>query len=549
MAEEHVDHVDAHDRGSVDAEEVLGVELFFEGLHALAHGEGFALDVQLGVRAARGDVLDSIDGHGADLAAELDGDAIHVVVAFCGRRHGPAACAMAQAPAALDPLIFAEWHLGCSIVDTAANLISQALTHARHSEDALQAAPKGRGRDLVATRVQRQLAHLLSHAGDYIGARAAAGELVGPELLNGVDEDDESAVGIVVDVGDNLAVLFEIAEISGLCLNLGITADEAGYIVSDCDATALFATARLGDVAAGQAFTCVLHANGRVQCWGANGAGQLGSGSGTPTQRVTPAPVLNLLDAVALSAGNGHVCAVRATGQVRCWGSNFNGQLGDGTRNNRSSPGPVTGVTSAVAVACGSSHTCALLADGTVKCWGSNSRGQLGNSSGGESLVPVPMRDGTRLYADIYRPRREGKFPVLVVRTPYGVQRDGMHETKVKFAQRGYAVVVQDVGRALNPPEVEGQMHGALAQGVGWALLERMAYDDAGRLRSATLMDYALPGPGDVPLIETVVVEEPAEAGPYGARGVGEPPWSFLFASDRVRDFAAECTAQTEEGN
>ena len=61
-----------------------------------------------------------------------------------------------------------------------------------------------------------------------------------------------------------------------------------------------------------------------------------------------------------------------------------------------------------------------------------------------DGRVPVPMRDGVKLYADVYRPRREGKFPVLVVRTPYGVQRDGMHEPKIRFAQRGYAVVVQD---------------------------------------------------------------------------------------------------------
>ena len=54
-----------------------------------------------------------------------------------------------------------------------------------------------------------------------------------------------------------------------------------------------------------------------------------------------------------------------------------------------------------------------------------------------DSRVAVPMRDGVKLYADIYRPRREGKFPVLVVRTPYGVQRDGMHEPKIRFAQRG----------------------------------------------------------------------------------------------------------------
>ena len=62
-----------------------------------------------------------------------------------------------------------------------------------------------------------------------------------------------------------------------------------------------------------------------------------------------------------------------------------------------------------------------------------------------EGRVPVAMRDGVKLYADIYRPRREGKFPVLVVRTPYGVQRDGMHESKIRFAQSGFAVVIQDV--------------------------------------------------------------------------------------------------------
>src|SRR5262245_29129491 len=62
-----------------------------------------------------------------------------------------------------------------------------------------------------------------------------------------------------------------------------------------------------------------------------------------------------------------------------------------------------------------------------------------------ESLVPVPMRDGVKLYADIYRPRKEGKYPVLVVRTPYGVQRDGVHEDKLQFAARGYVVVNQDV--------------------------------------------------------------------------------------------------------
>ncbi|MBM3740973.1 MAG: CocE/NonD family hydrolase [Acidobacteria bacterium] len=61
-----------------------------------------------------------------------------------------------------------------------------------------------------------------------------------------------------------------------------------------------------------------------------------------------------------------------------------------------------------------------------------------------ESNLAVPMRDGIKLYADLYRPDRDGKFPVIVVRTPYGKQRDGIHETKIGFAQRGYAVLVQD---------------------------------------------------------------------------------------------------------
>jgi CO/xanthine dehydrogenase Mo-binding subunit len=59
---------------------------------------------------------------------------------------------------------------------------------------------------------------------------------------------------------------------------------------------------------------------------------------------------------------------------------------------------------------------------------------------------------------------------------------------------------------------------------VGWALLERMAYDAEGRLLSATLLDYALPGVGHVPAVEVALVEVPSDWGPFGAKGVGEPP-------------------------
>ena len=62
----------------------------------------------------------------------------------------------------------------------------------------------------------------------------------------------------------------------------------------------------------------------------------------------------------------------------------------------------------------------------------------------------VTMRDGVVLRADVYRPAAEGKYPTLVVRTPYGVQRDGIHENLVRFAKAGYAdqILVNQIGRA-----------------------------------------------------------------------------------------------------
>lgn len=83
-------------------------------------------------------------------------------------------------------------------------------------------------------------------------------------------------------------------------------------------------------------------------------------------------------------------------------------------------------------------------------------------------------------------------------------------------------VIAQDVGHALNPALVEGQMHGGTAQGLGWALLERLAHDDHGQLVTGTLVEYDLPSAATLPPIQTEIVEVPAPEGPYGAKGVGE---------------------------
>ncbi|MEZ4865448.1 MAG: xanthine dehydrogenase family protein molybdopterin-binding subunit [Caldilineaceae bacterium] len=86
-------------------------------------------------------------------------------------------------------------------------------------------------------------------------------------------------------------------------------------------------------------------------------------------------------------------------------------------------------------------------------------------------------------------------------------------------------VVVQDVGRAINPAAVEGQMMGGAMQGVGWALYEGMVYDEYGQPLTASWMDYNVPNfTQAVKSMETVLVEVPSDFGPYGAKGVGEPP-------------------------
>ncbi len=82
----------------------------------------------------------------------------------------------------------------------------------------------------------------------------------------------------------------------------------------------------------------------------------------------------------------------------------------------------------------------------------------------------------------------------------------------------------QDVGLALNPMAVEGQIEGSVVQGLGWALTEGFDYDADGRLRNASLLDYRLPTALDVPTIDAVIIETPVPGVPYGVRGVGEVP-------------------------
>jgi CO/xanthine dehydrogenase Mo-binding subunit len=84
-------------------------------------------------------------------------------------------------------------------------------------------------------------------------------------------------------------------------------------------------------------------------------------------------------------------------------------------------------------------------------------------------------------------------------------------------------VVAQDVGFAINPTYIEGQIEGGVAQGIGQALSEEIVYAD-GRVLNANLTDYKMPTMMDMPRVETILVEHASVNGPYGAKGVGEPP-------------------------
>jgi alpha-tubulin suppressor-like RCC1 family protein len=149
-------------------------------------------------------------------------------------------------------------------------------------------------------------------------------------------------------------------------------------------------------VATGGDATCALLDHGALKCWGGNADGRLGLGDSNdrglhPDEMGDHLPTVDLGTGAVITAvamGSNHTCAILATGAVKCWGSNFSGQLGLGDQMTRGARAgdmgdnlpPLelgTGRT-ARKIAAGDEHTCALLDDDTMKCWGNNVAGQLG---------------------------------------------------------------------------------------------------------------------------------------------------------------------------
>jgi len=137
-------------------------------------------------------------------------------------------------------------------------------------------------------------------------------------------------------------------------------------------------------IATGGSTTCAVLIDNSVQCWGRNNFGQVGTGSATPSiigspTTVSVTPTSFIVDQIEV--GVTHVCAVSTIGGAWCWGEGTNGRLGNGTLTNRSVPTATSTLGSnAVEISAGGTHTCAVLVNGTVTCFGKNNSGQLSQS-------------------------------------------------------------------------------------------------------------------------------------------------------------------------
>lgn len=137
--------------------------------------------------------------------------------------------------------------------------------------------------------------------------------------------------------------------------------------------------AKVTAITAGKRHSCALFSTGGAYCWGENVAGQLGDG--TIVDRSSAVRVSGLTGATALAAGGQHTCALLSNGTMQCWGNDGAGQLGFDDGEERHKPTTVPGLAGVQSIAAGYSDTCAIsAADKSLRCWGYDYDGQLGDA-------------------------------------------------------------------------------------------------------------------------------------------------------------------------
>jgi serine/threonine protein kinase/alpha-tubulin suppressor-like RCC1 family protein len=240
------------------------------------------------------------------------------------------------------------------------------------------------------------------------GQEAEAGTLLTePVRIRVVDPNGRPVPGLTVS--------FQVSEGAGSVTAGTVTTDEDGEAsaewtlgpgpgeqalqisVPEADlATTVQAEATLATLSprpvllAGGTFSCALGGGGEIRCWGSNSQGQLGDGSGV--RRASPGPAIGSF--TRLAVGISHACALDEMGTPHCWGDNTFGQLGDGSTATRMQPRPVADVPPLVEVTAGAAHTCGVARTGAMYCWGDNASGQLGDGSTTLRTTPASVEGG-----------------------------------------------------------------------------------------------------------------------------------------------------------
>jgi alpha-tubulin suppressor-like RCC1 family protein len=200
-------------------------------------------------------------------------------------------------------------------------------------------------------------------------------------------------------------------------------------------------------VSVGSFSACAILGTGHVRCWGSNYHGELGRSGADQADYFQAAPPINEVSgAVQVSVGWSHICVLESGGAVKCWGSNLHGELGSGSPSgDMVTPVTVSGLSNARAISAGQLYSCAVTRTGAVKCWGDNTHGQLGNGGMNNAATPVSVSnvsDAVTVSA--------GSYSACVTRSGGGARCWGLNQ----YGQLGNGQTAPETSPQRTPVDV-----------------------------------------------------------------------------------------------